>query len=894
MTEGADVSWLGEPVHRTILALDIEGSTRPERRDSDRLRMRAELYRRLEQVLDRAQIKRREYRCTDQGDGILILLSPEIPKTRVLPWLILRLAAGLNRYNRTATPRCRLRLRAVLHAGEVASDAHGHSSKDLNLTFRLLDSDALRRPLAEASTSLVLLVSQSIYDDIVRQGYRDIDATAFRPLRVVGNDTDAPAWLYLPGRHNDVDAGERPSGYDLATTPRSALLVPHELPADVLNFTGREAELARLLTTLTDKALASCPVVAMHGVGGVGKSALAVHAAHRLASRFPDGQLYVNLQGATAGLRPLSPGELVARLLRGLGVDGRDIPVEVEEAAARFRSLMAGRRVLLVLDNAVSAVQVRLLLPASPTCAAIVTSRQVLATLDGASQLHLDVLPPRQAIRLLGKFCGAMRLTAEPHATEDLARQCDYLPLALRIAGARLAGRPSWPVRALAERLADKRTRLDELELADLAVRSCFHVGYQALNGSADTRERQLARLFRLLGLHRGSDFGVWTAAALLKTSPTIAEAALEQLVDAQLLETPARHRYRMHSLLLLFAREQADRDEPEVERRAALRRMLDCYLATAHRGQRLLQPTAVGGSGWSVEAATPPLASRAEAFAWFEDERPNLLAAAHQAADGPAPFWDFTTRLAEVMFWFFKVRSYWRDSEEINHLALRVARQCGDRHGQALALNDLSYGYAGLGRLDRAVDCLEQSSRLFAEMKDPLWEHTSIGALGAVCRELGQLDQAVECLERSLRHCQQIGDNPSGESAALNNLGLTYSDQGRLADAIDCLQQSLTICIKTQNRFGEAVVISNLGEAHYRAGRLDTAIEFYERSLLIHREIGDRCREAETLWRLGWVQDALDQQAQAHACWNAAQAIFKELDVTPPTQQEFQRTVWW
>jgi tetratricopeptide (TPR) repeat protein len=178
--------------------------------------------------------------------------------------------------------------------------------------------------------------------------------------------------------------------------------------------------------------------------------------------------------------------------------------------------------------------------------------------------------------------------------------------------------------------------------------------------------------------------------------------------------------------------------------------------------------------------------------------------------------------------------------------------------------------------------------------MKDPLWEHTSIGAMGAVCRELGRLDQAVECFERSLRHCQQIGDNPSGESAALNNLGLTYSDQGRLADAIDCLQQSLTICVKTQNRFGEAVVISNLGEAHYRAGRLDIAIEFYERSLLIHREIGDRCREAETLWRLGWVQDALDQQAQAHACWNAAQAIFKELGVTPPTQQEFQRTVWW
>jgi tetratricopeptide (TPR) repeat protein len=866
----ASVSGLSEPVHRTILALDIEGSTRPDRRDSDRLRMRSALYRLLEQALDRARIERGAYQCSDQGDGILVLLSPEVPKTRVLPWLILRLAAGLNRYNRTATPRCRLRLRAVLHAGEVASDAHGHASKDLNLTFRLLDSDALRTPLADASTSLVLLVSQSIYGDIVQQGYHDIDAEAFRPLQVVAKETHTLAWLYLPGRHNRVDAGERPTGYDVAATPPSTPPVPHELPADVPNFTGRKAELDQLLATLIHEAAVSPTVVAIHGVGGVGKSALAVHAAHRLASRFPAGQLYVNLQGATAGLRPLSTGELVARLLRGLGVEGRDIPVDVEEAAARFRSLVAGRRILLVLDNAVSAAQVRPLLPASPTCMALVTSRRVLATLDGAGQLHLDALPPVEAVRLLGKLGGADRLAAEPRATEDLARHCDYLPLALRIAGARLAARPSWPVHALAERLADERTRLDELESADLAVRSCFQVGYQALNGSAEEREPQAARLFRLLGLHHGPDVGVWTAAALLNTSPAIAEAALEQLVDAQLLETPTRRRYRMHGLLLLFAREQASREEPEAERQAAMRRMLDCYLATAHRGQRLLQPTAFGGSRWSVEAPTPPLASRAEAFAWFEDERVNLLAAAQQAAQGPAPLWDVTTRLAEVMFWFLQVRSYRRDSEEINQLALLVARQGGNRHGQALALNDLGYAFAALRRLDRAIECLEQSKGIFGELEDSLWQHVALGGLGAVFREQGKLDQAVDCLQRTLRYFHQV-DNPYGESAALNNLGLAYSDQGRVAAAIDCLERSLAICGKTQNLFCKAVAISNLGEVHYQAGRGDAAIEFYERSLVIHREIGDRCREAETLWRLGWVRDTLGQQAQARVCWHAA-----------------------
>jgi len=889
----ASISWLGEPVHRTILALDIEGYTRPDRRDSDRLRMRSALYRLLEQALGRARIAPDEYVCTDQGDGVLVLLGAEVPKTRVLPWLILRLAGGLNRHNRSAAPRQRLRLRVVLHAGEVAHDPHGHASKDLNLTFRLLDSDARRRPLANSTTSLVLLVSQSIYDDIVRQGYHDIDPGAFRPLDIVAKNTQALAWLYLPGRHNDLDADVRPAVSGAPAAPSSALAVPHELPADIPNFTGRGLELDWLLTTLARAGATSPNVVAISGVGGVGKSALAVHAAHHLAARFPDGQFYVNLQGGTAGLRPLSPGELVARLLRGLGVNGRDIPVEVEEAAARFRSLVAGRQVLLVLDNAVSAVQVRPLLPASPTCAAIVTSRGVLATLDGASQLHLEVMLPLEAIHLLGKLCGADRLAAEPRAVEDLARQCDYLPLALRIAGARLAARPSWPVRALAERLADERTRLDELELAELAIRSCFQVGYQALNDSADAQQRLAARLFRLLGLHCGPDLSVWTAAALLDSSPTIAEAALERLVDAQLLETPARHRYRMHSLLLLFAREQADNEEPEAERQAAVRRMLDCYLATAHRGQRLLQPMAVGGGRWSVDAPTAPLTNREDAFVWFEEERANLLAAARLAAQDPLPLGKITSRLAEVLFWFFVVRSYWKDSEEVNHLALQVARQRGDRHGQALALNDLGYAYVGLRCLDRAADCLEESSRIFGELADPLWEHTASGPLGAVYRERGQLDQAVDRLERSWRYFSRT-NSPTGQSATLNNLGLAYSDQGRFADAISCLEQSLKISAETSNIFGVAVAISNLGEVHYRAGRFEVAIEFYERSLLIHREMRDRCREAETLWRLGWIRDALGQRARAGACWKAARALFNELGVAPPTEREFQRTAWW
>src|SRR5215207_4778221 len=311
------------------------------------------------------------------------------------------MAAELNRYNRTAPEATRIRVRAVVHAGEVASDAYGHAGKDLNLTFRLLDSDLLRGYLANARTSLVLLVSASIYDDIIEQGYREIDAEAFQPVQVVAKSTHALAWVYVPGRHNGVATGQQRPG---PTTPTAPPAIPHELPADIPDFTGHEAKLERLLAALTPAGNASPTVVAVHGVGGVGKSALAIHAAHQLAPRFPDGQLYLNLQGASAGLRALDPVDALARLLRALGFEGRDIPVEVEEAAARFRSRVAGRRILLVLDNAVSAGQVRHLLPASPTCAVLITSRQVLATLDGAGHVHLDVLPAEQAVHLLGRL----------------------------------------------------------------------------------------------------------------------------------------------------------------------------------------------------------------------------------------------------------------------------------------------------------------------------------------------------------------------------------------------------------------------------------------------------------------------------------------------------------
>jgi hypothetical protein len=309
---------------------------------------------------------------------------------------------------------------------------------------------------------------------------------------------------------------------------------------------------------------------------GPGSLRWPIHAAHRLAGRFPDGQLYVNLQGATMGLPPLEPLEVLGRLLRGLGVDPAAILGDLEEAAALWRSQAAGRRLLVVLDDAADAAQVRPLLPAAAGCGVLVTSRRVLASLEGAHHLHLDVLAPDEAIQLLGRLAGPQRVAAEPQAAAEVARLCGQLPLALRIAGARLAARPTWPVRTFADRLADAQARLDELELADIGVRASFTVSDQQLRCRGDPADRAAAAAFGLLGMLDGPELGVAVAARLLEMGEQAAERVLERLADAHLLETPAPGRYRMHDLLRLYARELAAQRHPEPERAAALTRALE------------------------------------------------------------------------------------------------------------------------------------------------------------------------------------------------------------------------------------------------------------------------------------------------------------------------------
>jgi tetratricopeptide (TPR) repeat protein len=683
--------------------------------------------------------------------------------------------------------------------------------------------------------------------------------------------------------HADLLAGRpaQPAGATGSMAPGP--LVPRQLPVDVDGFTGREQELAGLETLLGDGddegALEPVVVSAVVGTAGVGKSALAIHAAHRLAGRFPDGQLYVNLQGATMGLPPLEPLEVLGRFLRALGVNAPAIPGGLQEAAALWRSQVAGRRLLVVLDDAADAAQVRPLLPAAPGCGVLVTSRRVLASLEGAHHLHLGVLAPDEAIHLLGRLAGQDRVAAEPEAAAEVARLCGQLPLALRIAGAKLAARPAWPLRTLVDRLAAAQARLDELELADLGVRASFQVSYQQLRASGDPTDRAAAEALGLLGLPDGPELGVAVAARLLDVGEQAAERVLERLADAHLLETPAPGRYRLHDLLRLYARELAAQRHPEPERAAALARALGFYAATTWGTLAVLRPgdhrLARADDRWRNGGLE--LADEHSALAWLEAERANLLAAIQQAATTPGIPNELATQLAHALFGFLWVRGHWDDWVRVSQLALAAAQRTGDRAAQAHAHNDLGLAHYRQGRYEQALVCHQEGLAIFRELGDRRGQAASLNNLGIVHEEQGRYQESRACHKASLAICRELG-NQRGQAISLGNLGNVDERQGCYDQALACQQESLAIFHELDDRYGQAVTLNNLGKVHMRRERYDEALASLKTSLTIFRELGDRDGQAFSLTELGAVYRRQGRPDRALACQQQSLAIRREL----------------
>ncbi|MCA1671887.1 MAG: tetratricopeptide repeat protein, partial [Actinobacteria bacterium] len=605
-------------------------------------------------------------------------------------------------------------------------------------------------------------------------------------------------------------------------------------------------------------------ISAVSGTAGVGKTALALRWAHRVRGAFPDGQLYVNLRGYDPD-QPLSAADALARFLRALGVAGADIPLEVDERAGLYRSLLDGRRMLVVLDNVSSVEQVRPLLPGTPSALVVVTSRDSLGGLvarDGARRLDLDLLPPEDAVALLRALIGE-RVETEADAAAALAGQCAWLPLALRVAAELAATRPATPLAALVEELADEQRRLELLDAGGdprTAIRAVFSWSYQHLPTEA-------ARAFRLLGLHPGPALDPYAAAALTDTSLEQAQQLLGLLARAHLVQPASPGRYGMHDLLRAYATDLAGIEDCEQERWAALTRLFDHYLATAGAAMDTLHPAEAHRRPRVSPPATPtpPVAEPGVARAWLNAERVTLTAvSAHTAARGwPA----HTTALAIILFRYLDIGGHYPDAGAIHTHALHAARNTGDRDAEAHALINLGAVYWRQGRYQQAAEHHQQALVLFREIEDRVGEAHALGNLGAVYSRQGRYPQAAEHDQQALVLFREIGHR-SGEARVLHNLGHVYSRQGRYQQAAEHHQQALTLYREIGERTGEAHAQVNLGAVYWRQGRYQQATEHYQQALTLAREINDQSDEARALDYLGHVysrQGRYQQAAEHH-----------------------------
>ena len=701
------------------------------------------------------------------------------------------------------------------------------------------------------------------------QALRDLETAILRQ--------DASLSLALP-----VTVAGRPLGAEAASVPqpRRALPAPAELPPSPGSFAGRDTELASLDAMLSgsDAGPAGTGVViaTLTGTAGVGKTALALHWAHRAHERFPDGQLYVDLRGFDPNGPATDPDDALRGFLGALGVPPERVPDNREAKAGLYRSLLDGRRVLVVLDNARDAEQVRPLLPGSSASMALVTSRSQLTGLiaaEGARPVGLCLLTVRGAYELLALRLGECRVAAERQAAEEIIASCARLPLALTIAAARAAERPGFPLAAIAAELRDSAV-LDPFDggAPGIGVRAAFAGSYRALSTDA-------ARLFRLLSLHPGRDISLAAAASLLGAPPGQVRKLLAELARAHLLGEHSPGRFACHELLRAYAAEQARaRDDADV-RIAALRRVLDHFLHTSYAGTRLLEPYL------APFAPAPPLpgvtlgdvSTACRADDWFATEYPTLLTAVTTAAD--AGLASTAWQLAWTLTSFQLRQGYWDDHALAQQAGLNAARRAGDRVGEAHALLALGIGYSRAGRDGDAGPLYARSLRLLSGL-DGYLASQALTHTG-----LMQLSAGEGCLTDALRHAQRAHDlyRAAGDSLlaarSLNDLGYCRALAGNYRQAIACCELSLAQLRASGEPGYEAPVWRSLGFIYHQLGSHRRAIDCYERSLELSRTLCDRFSEAGTLGDLGDIYHSAGDPAAARHAWARALRIFKEIE---------------
>jgi tetratricopeptide (TPR) repeat protein len=654
--------------------------------------------------------------------------------------------------------------------------------------------------------------------------------------------------------------------------------VPRQLPAAVAHFAGRFGELATLTGLFRGRADTGGTVVisAVSGTAGVGKTALAVYWAHQVADRFPDGQLYVNLRGFDPSGQVMAPAEAVGRFLDALQVPPERIPVDLDAQAALYRSQLAGKRMLVVLDNARDSAQVRPLLPGAPTCLVVVTSRNQLTSLiatDGAHPITLNLLTPDEARQLLAQRLGADRVAAEPAAVAEIITRCARLPLALALVAARAAVRPHGGLHALAEELRDTQQRWQTLTGDDPVsdVQAVFSWSYQTLTPAA-------ARLFRLLGLHPGPDLSAPAAASLAGLPAGTVRPLLTELTNASLLVEHAPGRYTFHDLLRAYATHLTHRIDTDQHRHSATHRILDHYLHTAYTANRLLDP---GRNPINLIAPQPGVTPEhptdyQPAMGWFTAEHPVLLAAVNQAT--ATGFDTHTWQLAWTLMTFLNRRGHWHDQAAVLHAAAAAAHRLADPSAEARAHRFLSEVYEQLDRLDDAHTHLNHALDLTTQSGDQTGQAGTHHTLSSLWERRGNYPRALDHARQALNLHKAAGQQ-SGEALALNQIGWYYALLGDHHQAITHCQQALSLFQDLGEPDGQAYTWDSLGYAHHHLGDHTRALTSYQQALALFRDLGDRYYETVVLTHLGDTHNTAGNTRAARDAWREALAILDDLN---------------
>ena len=675
-----------------------------------------------------------------------------------------------------------------------------------------------------------------------------------------------------------ISASAGPSAPAAAAEIPRPVPVPAQLPADVADFTGREDQVKHLSELLARGGADADPgavrIALVAGSGGLGKTSLAVHAAHRVRASFPDGQLYVDLLGATP--QPLPPADVLARFLRDLGVDGRDIPVDDDERAARYRTVLAGHRMLIVLDNARDAAQVRPLLPGTASSAVLITTRSRMPDLASTKLVDLNVLDDDEALTLFTRVVGDERASAEPEATAELLLACAGLPLAIRICAARLNTRSGWTIGAMASRLRDEHRRLDEMRAGDMAVRASFQVSFTSLPASTQPDGIAPADAFRMLGLWQGPSISSAAAAALFGSPEYQAEDVLETLVDVHLLESTSSDRYKFHDLLRVYSSERAVADLSAQVRDAAVGRLLRWYMRTSDAAGTAVQPRRYDVPLGPVGDDPPPLRFTGvnDALSWYDSERVNLVAATRQAAS--VGLHEVAWRLPPPLFQIFDARGNWADLITTHRMALDSARHVGNRQGEAWVLVNLGLAL-GIKGDSEGIGCIEQALAISRGVGDRRGESRAANNLADAYTRLGRSQEAIDLLRRGLELSRATGHR-YGEGIALVNIGDALVDIDRAEEALDYLQQAQRTFAEIEAVDGAGYALFCLGRCYLALGRDADAQEHLGQALTSHQMSGNRQQQAATLRLLGRAQARNGLAAEARESWTRAAAIFDDL----------------